>query len=542
MADLRSKITEGKSRLPLFLVVLTSGVLLGTQLQSAFDDDNLLASIQKFNDVLTIAKKNYYKEIDSEKLVVSAIEGMIEDMDPHTAYFSKKEQEDEEERFRGDFEGIGIEFQVVDDTLTVVTPITGGPSEELGIQAGDRIVEIDGEDAIGITNDEVREKLRGEKGTQVSVLVERVGMDEPIEYTITRDKIPIYSVNANIMLDDSTGYVSFNRFAETTFDELTKALAELKAQGMKRLVLDLRNNGGGYLHQAFRISDLFLSDDKKIVYTRGRRSDFDEDYHAMAPSPYEDLPMIVIVNRGSASASEIVSGAIQDWDRGLIIGETTFGKGLVQRNFPLRDGSVLRLTISEYYTPSGRLIQREFEDRESYYEELVEREEEEGENIEHVAERDTSKPVFKTNGGRTVYGGGGITPDYIVVSDTVTKATTNLLRHNMFYLFTLHYLDEHGAEIETEYGDDLQKFKEEFFLSDEDVESLIEFAEEKEVEIDEDLIEYDYDYLKTRLKAQVARNYWKYNGWYTVMIEEDDHVAKAMDLFDVARALLEDYE
>ncbi len=365
---------------------------------------------------------------------------MMDELDPHSVYIPAEMFTAIEENFRGDFEGIGIEFQVVNDTLTVVSPITGGPSEALGIMPGDRIVKIEGEDCIGITNEEVRSSLRGEAGTKVKVTILRTGVEEPIEYEITRDKIPLYSVDTHIMLNDKTGYVSVSRFSETTFDELKDALKDLKQNGMEQLILDLRGNPGGYLNQAVDIADLFIEGKKKIVYTKGRREEFDEDYFASRPSAYEKIPLIVMINRGSASASEIVSGAVQDWDRGLIVGETSFGKGLVQRQFTLPDNSAIRLTISEYYTPSGRLIQRDYDDLETdeeYYSEVMEREEEEGDNLTHTAEQDSSKPVFETEGGRVVYGGGGITPDYIVKAGKINDYSRDLLRNNVFYQYTL---------------------------------------------------------------------------------------------------------
>jgi carboxyl-terminal processing protease len=462
---------------------------------------------------------------------------MLDQLDPHSVYIPAKQFNSIEESFRGDFEGIGIEFQVVNDTLTVVSPITGGPSEALGIMSGDRIVKIDGEDCIGITNDEVRENLRGEAGTKVNVTIIRHGIDEGIEYEITRDKIPIFSVDTHFMYDDKIGYVSVSRFSETTYDELTDALTDLKSSGMKKLILDLRGNPGGYLNQAVKIADLFINGDKKIVYTRGRRTEFDEDYFAKTPSSYEDIPLIVLINKGSASASEIVSGAIQDWDRGLIVGETSFGKGLVQRQFSLFDNSALRLTISKYYTPSGRSIQRDYENKKDYYSDLGERNEEEGDNLMHSSEQDSSRPEFKTASGRTVFGGGGITPDYITKSGNLTNYSRDLLRNNVFYQFILKYLENNGDNIITVFKDDLDKFRQEFSFSLEEEKSFIRFAADKDVEFVEEEFNKDKDYILTRLKAQVARNYWKNKGWYTVILDIDTQYLKSITLFDEAEDL-----
>lgn len=528
----------GKSfKYPILFIILTLGIVLGIQIDKIFSDDNLRESIRKFNDVLTYTEKFYVEEVDTPKLVEEAIEGMLDQLDPHSVYIPAEQLGGIEETMRGDFEGIGIEFQVVNDTLTVVSPITGGPSEALGIMSGDRIIKINNESCIGITNEGVREKLRGEAGTKVNVSIVRNGIDKEIEYEITRDKIPIYSVDTHFMYDDKTAYVSVSRFSETTYDELKEALSELKTSGMEKLVLDLRGNPGGYLNQAVKIADLFIDGKKRIVYTRGRREEFNEDYFASAPSAFEKIPLIVLINRGSASASEIVSGAIQDWDRGLVVGETSFGKGLVQRQFPLFDNSAIRLTISKYYTPSGRSIQRDYENKKDYYTEPGERNEEEGDNLTHSAEQDSSRPVYTTEGGRKVYGGGGITPDYIIKAETLSEYSRELLRKNIFYQFMLNYLDSNGERIKVTYGDDLQKFRSDFEFNAYDMKRFIEFATSKEVAFVEEDYKKDSEYIFKRLKAHIARNYWKNVGWYTVLLDIDTQFLKSITLFDEAEDL-----
>lgn len=522
---------------PITIIVLLSGMLLGTQIQEAFSSDNLIANLKKFNDVMTFTKKYYIEDIDAEKLVESAINGMLEDLDPHSTYIPPKKMEEVKEKFEGEFDGIGIQYQIVNDTLTVVSPITGGPSEALGILAGDRIVKIDNEDCVGIATDEVQKKLRGAKGTLVTVHVARPGLDELIQFDITRDEIPVFSVDAGIMLDDITGYVSISRFAEKTTDELLVALEKLQTQGMERLILDLRNNPGGYLNQAFQIADMFISGEKKIVYTEGRRSELNEEFFASVEYPYEDIPIIVLVNRGSASASEIVSGAIQDWDRGLVVGETTFGKGLVQRQFNLADGSAIRITISEYFTPTGRLIQRDFDDKHEYYHEIASRNEEEAENLYHSVEIDSTRPVFTTSKGRKVLGGGGITPDYIVKNRSLSKYTTSLMRNNTYYLFSLSYMDSHSEEIRSKYGDDLTFFLNDFSFSEEALNNFIAFATEKGVEFVQEDYDKDKEYIAARIKAQIARNIWKNDGWYAVLLRYDEIVQKSFSLFEKANDL-----
>lgn len=524
-------------RYPFMFIILTLGIVLGMQIDKIFSGDNLRENIRKFNDVLTITEKNYVEEVDTHKLVEEAIKGMLDQLDPHSVYIPADQFNNIEESFRGNFEGIGIEFQVVNDTLTVVSPITGGPSEALGIMSGDRIVKIEGVDCIGITNEEVRQKLRGEAGTKVTVTIIRIGVEKGIEYEIIRDEIPIYSVDTHFMYDNNTGYISVSRFSGTTYDELIDALDDLRTQGMEKLVLDLRGNPGGYLEQAVKISDLFIDGNKKIVYTRGRKSNFDDDLYAELPSAYEKIPLIILINRGSASASEIVSGAVQDWDRGLIVGETSFGKGLVQRQYSLFDNSAFRLTISKYYTPSGRSIQRDFEKKEDYYADLRNRNEEEGENFTHTVEEDSSRPVFKTNSGRTVYGGGGITPDYLIKSDQLTEFTRELLRNNVFYQFVLNYVDNHGNTINSLYGDNLKQFNNEFSFNDVDVDAFFKFIESKNVEIVEDELAKDREYILARLKAQLARHFWKNEGWYNVLLNIDTQFKKSITLFDEAKEI-----
>jgi carboxyl-terminal processing protease len=527
-------------RFPFLIIMLTIGIVLGIQIEKIFSGDSLREGIRKLNDVLTYTEKFYVEEIDTPKLVEAAINGMLGKLDPHSVYISPEQFVNVEESFRGDFEGIGIEFQVVNDTLIVVSAIAGGPSEALGIMPGDRIIKIEGEDIIGITNEEVRAKLRGKAGSQVEVTILRTGVEKPIVYEITRDKIPLYSVDTHFMFDEMTGYVSVSRFSETTFDEVESALKSLDSDGMQQLVLDLRGNPGGYLNQAVKIADLFIDGKKKIVYTEGRRREFNEEYFADKLYPYEKMPVIVLINKGSASASEIVSGAIQDWDRGLVVGETSFGKGLVQRQFSLPDNSALRLTISKYFTPSGRGIQREYKDKKDkkdYYSEISEFDEEEGENINHTAEVDSLKPKFKTGKGRLVYGGGGITPDYIIKSEEISGFTRDLLRNNIFYQYVLSYLDKNGNDLSAKFNGDLYRFRDEFSITSGMMDDFINLAKSKSVEFNETEYKKDRDYIQTRLKAQIARNYWKNEGWYSILLGIDNQMKKALTLFGEAKTL-----
>ncbi len=526
-----------KLKIPLSVLLLTIGIVIGIQFQNIFSNDNLQSSIEKMKDVLKLTNNYYVEKVDTQKLVEAAIKGMLDKLDPHSVYIDSKRLKTIEESFRGNFEGIGIEFQVIDDTLTVVSPITGGPSEQLGILSGDRIIKIDDKDAIGITNEQVRQKLRGKAGTKVKVTILRYEVEKPIEYTITRAKIPIYSVDTHFMINKNVGYVSVSRFSGTTYQELKKALKDLQEKGMSRLILDLRGNPGGYLNQAVKIADLFISGDKKIVYTKGRKKEFSENFYSSYKSDYENIPLIILVNKGSASASEIVSGAIQDWDRGLIVGTTTFGKGLVQRQFTLPDGSALRLTIAKYYTPSGRLIQRDYKklkNKEEYYHNAGDSTLANGDNLYHNADKDSSAKFFKTKGGRKVYGGGGITPDYIINSVKNTTYTTNLLRKNAFYKFVLRYLETNKSKIIKTYGNNLNFFNKNFKINADLMKSFLAFAKNLKVKFEPKSFNKDKNYIKARLKAQIARNFWKNKGWYEVLVSQDKQVQKSLTLFNEA--------
>lgn len=527
-------------KFPFLILFLVIGILLGIQIEKIFSGGKLEDSINKFGDVLSFTQKYYVEEVDAQKLVEDAINGLLADLDPHSVYIPANQFENVEESFRGDFEGIGIEFQIVNDTVVVVSSITGGPSELLGIMPGDRIIKVDGKNFVNVSTEKVQNTLRGKAGTTVKVSILRNGNKSLIEYEITRDKIPLYSVDTHLMIDQNTGYVSVSRFSETTFKEVKNSLDDLIKKGMIQLILDLRSNPGGYLKQAVDIADLFIDGDKKIVFTKGRRSEFNEDYNASQNSQYEKIPLIILINHGSASASEIVAGAIQDWDRGLIIGETSFGKGLVQKQFELSDNSAIRLTISKYFTPSGRSIQRDYKNMKSkvdYYADAQNREEIEGENIDHKTEKDSTAVMFQTKGGRKVFGGGGITPDYIVKIDKLTDYSINLLKNNVFYEFVLKYLESDNGRIKSTFGNDLVNYVSKFQLSDSDVKNFIKFAESKDVKFIEGDFSVDRNYILERVKAEIARNFWKNSGWYSVMIKNDDQVTKALTLFNEAKSI-----
>jgi carboxyl-terminal processing protease len=530
--------------LPTVSILFFVALLLGMQINNLISGDNIFEQLNKFKDVLSLAEKYYVDDVDTPKMVESAINGMLSNLDPHSIYIPVSQLPRVNEDFQGSFEGIGVEYAVINDTLIVVTPITGGPSEMLGILAGDKIIKINDSSAVGIKQEDVPKKLRGPKGTHVKVAIHRSGEKNLIDFDITRDKIPLYSVDVSYMIDQEVGYISVNRFSATTYNEFVDGITKLQSKGLKKLIIDLRNNGGGLMDQAVKMVDELLPyAGKKIVYTKARRPEFTEEYISKGQGKFASIPIIILVNAGSASASEIVSGAIQDWDRGLIVGETTFGKGLVQRQFELPDKSAFRLTIARYYTPSGRLIQRPYgKDLEAYRKEAFDRKEEEGDNVEHniennkiqAEEKDSTKPVFQTASGRNVYGGGGITPDYIVKAERASTLFIQILGKGVFREYALGYIDRFGKQIQNDYGKDLKKYLADFTTSDTMLSDFETLAKKKGVVIDSVQYEKDKTDFRTRIKAEIARIDWGNEGWFSVYSSDDHQLQKALGLFPEA--------
>lgn len=491
----------------------------------------LKEKIQVLNQIIRYVNELHFEKVSVGKLMDGAFEGIMKKLDPHSVYIPPKELNDIDEKFKGKFQGIGIEFDILNGYITVITPVAESPSERVGLQPGDQIVAINGEDAYEITKQQVFEKLRGKKGTSVNVTVHRIGVQKPFEVTIIRDNIPIYSVWAETMIDDSTGYIRLTRFSATTGKEVEKAIQNLKSKGMKRLLLDLRNNSGGYLEQAAGIADLFLVKKDTIVYTRGKKITVGQVFMSDPKKGEGDIPLVILVNRGSASASEIVSGAIQDLDRGLIIGETTFGKGLVQKQLQLRDGSAIRITIARYFTPSGRLIQRPYEEGKdrAYYLELY--------SIDRESKLDSLKalrPKYKTRNGRTVYGGGGITPDvYIPYNLKISKSVQKILGHSKRPVF--NWASSYSANYKTnEQFSDYKSFKNHWEIPKKHYLDFIEFLETEEVKADTAFTDEDTALLSLRIKAEIAGVVWGRNEAVGVRLMEDNQVQEGIKYFDEA--------
>ena len=429
-------------------------LLLGTV--SAQGNRNYELHAQKMNRLMQFIRYYYVDSADFEILTDKAIVEMLKQLDPHSVYVPKKEVRRMNEPLEGNFDGIGVQFQIMKDTIVVVEPIKGGPSERVGIRAGDKIIRIDDSVAVGkiCTNAWVFKKLRGKKGTRVSVDIRRGRQEEPLHFTITRDKIPIHCVESYFMVDKETGYIQLERFAQQTLAEFRQALEELQAQGMKNLIFDLRDNTGGYLQAAIEMVGEFMGKDKLAVYTQNNQTGNRMNYQTQNRGDFVEGRLVILINEYSASASEIVSGAVQDYDRGIIIGRRSFGKGLVQQQMPLPDSAQVRLTTSRYYIPSGRCIQKPYEDVENYSRDVINRYNR-GEltHADSIHFPDSLK--YRTASGRTVYGGGGVMPDIFIPMDTgrVSDYYYKLYRRNIFGQFVMKYLETHKAALLAKYPD-----------------------------------------------------------------------------------------
>ena len=492
---------------------------------------------RKLGQALSAISGLYVDTISDSKIVESSIRGILKDLDPHSVYIPKDEVQRMREPLEGSFEGIGVQFQILEDTICVVQTIAGAPAEKVGVLPGDKIIFINNElvagDKIKIQNSDVFKRLRGKKGTEVIVKVKRANNPELIEFKIVRDKIPIYSVDATYMVDKKTGYIKINSFGNTTSDEFTKALDKLKNEGMKDLVLSLQGNGGGFLGTAIQIADEFLPADKLIVYTEGVNQPRN-DAKSTSAGDFEKGRVIVLVDEFSASASEILSGALQDWDRAVIVGVRTFGKGLVQREIPLVDGSMMRLTVARYYTPTGRSIQKPYKDgTETYYKELTNRFTN-GElmHADSIHFPDTLK--FKTLiSGRTVYGGGGIMPDVFVPVDTTEYSNfhRSMIAKGVVNRTAVEYLTNYRNELKKKYTS-FSQFNT-GFETDENLLKLL-LAEANKEKIKFDAVQYDRSkkLIKLQLKALIARDLWSENEYYQIIDRENESLLKAMEILN----------
>lgn len=491
------------------------------------------AQVSKLNQVLRTVNNYYVDTLDWQQVSTGAIEGLLKKLDPHSVYFDPVKVELNEENFNGHYQGIGIQFDVLEGWITVIAVISGSPAQDVGLQAGDKITHINGISAKDISNVDVPKKLKGPKDSEVTVTIKRNGL-KPFDVTIIRDEIPIYTVNTYFKPDARTGYIWLDRFASTTNEEFEAALRELEQSGIERLIIDLRGNGGGFLRQAVELVGKFVQGHKKVVYTKGRLSRYDETYYTddFGRSRTRDYPIVVLIDHGSASASEIVAGALQDYDRAVIVGSRSFGKGLVQNEFELDDGSRIRLTVSKYYTPSGRLIQRPYKGKpiQDYYMAGVD------DSLEQVEDSTEVKPVFYTKAGRIVYGGGGITPDVRVPYESFSKSPelTAKLHAKRIFFETADRFIYSNAHWKASY----ENFKKNFQVNRALLNSLADVAREKDIQVNLNKLYQDEAYIKNRLKAEIARNIWGSSQFYQVLLEHDNQFREALLSFAKTDSIL----
>lgn len=522
-----------KKSLPILLICLFASLLPATaQITLDFSKDSPIRKLQ----IAEMAINNLYVDsVDEKKLVEDAIRGMLEKLDPHSSYSNPEEVKALTEPLQGNFEGIGVQFNMVDDTLLVIQPVSKGPSEKVGIMAGDRIVTVNDTTIAGVKmkREEIMRRLRGPKGTKVELGIVRRGVAETLNFTVKRDKIPVKSVDAVYMIRPGIGYIRIGNFGATTYDEFMQGLQQLKSQGMTDLVLDLQDNGGGYLEAAVKIANEFLERKDLIVYMEGRQAPR-ADYNAQGNGSMRKGHVYVLVNEFTASAAEIVSGAIQDQDRGIIIGRRTFGKGLVQRPIPLPDGSMIRLTIAHYYTPAGRCIQKPYTkgDLEDYaldFEKRLKHGELTNPDSIHFAD---SLKYYTLRRHRPVYGGGGIMPDVFVPLDTLqyTKFHRQLVLKGIVINTDLRYIDNHRDQLKSLYPT-FESFRDGFQVPQQLIDDVLKEGEKQKVKPkDDDELQKTLPYLKTQLKALIARDLFDMSEYFQIINEKSDIVKKAIEL------------
>lgn len=491
---------------------------------------------QKLLMVENIVNNLYVDNVDEEKIVENAVRGILENLDPHSSYSTKEETTSSQETMQGSFSGIGIQFNMQKDTLYVVQTIAGGPSEKVGILPGDRFIAVDDSIIAGrkLKNTDIMKRLRGPKGTKVNIKVKRGSNAELLEFRITRDDIPLNSIDAVYMADGKTGYIRLSRFAATSYKEFKDAITKLKKQGMQQLILDLTDNGGGYMQIAAQIANEMLNRGNLIVYTQGRKSPR-QNLNADGSGTFRTQKVVVMINQFSASASEILSGAVQDWDRGVVVGRRSFGKGLVQREFLLPDSSSFRLTIARYYTPSGRNIQKPYvkSDREDYDKDIIDRYNHgELQSADSIHFADSLKhTTLRLH--RTVYGGGGIMPDVFVPLDTTqyTDYHRRLVAKGIIPQFALRYVDKNRADLKAQYSD-AQKFIKEFTVTDEMLNNLVDAGKAEKVDFDKSQFAKSKEMLRTFVKAAIANDLFSTGAYFQIVNEQNDIYKEALSIIN----------
>jgi len=518
-----------------FLFTFSYAIVTAQRPSNALNQENI-DNFNKLGFAFSQIINFYVDEVGSGKVAEDAIKGMLEKLDPHSSYTNAEETRKMNEPLEGNFEGIGIQFNMFNDTLYILQVIPGGPSEKVGLLAGDRIVMVDDTVIAGVKmySSDIVKLIRGKKGTEVRIKIKRNLSDDNLDFKIIRDNIPVFSIDASYMADPTTGYIRLSRFSATSLDEFKKAISELKKKGMENLILDLQENGGGYLQVAFLLADQFLDKDKLIVFTQGNRMRR-SDAISTEQGVYKEGKLVILINEFSASASEIVAGAIQDWDRGVLVGRRSFGKGLVQRSIDLPDSSMIRLTVARYYTPSGRNIQKPYEigNTEAYQRELIVRDKH-GELLHADSIHFPDSLKFSTLvSKRTVYGGGGIMPDVFVPIDTThsTEYHAKLMRLGLINRMSMTYLDNNRQGLNVEYPT-IQSFKEKFIVTDAILEQLVKMAEAENIAFVEEQFTQSKESISIQLKALIASNLFDSSDYFEIINEKNDSFLKALQLIN----------
>ena len=510
------------------LITLFACTVVGFSQKNVADMEQMRKLVMAHSAIANL----YVDEVDEAKIVEASIKAMLKELDPHSTYLTAQEVEKMNEPLQGNFEGIGVQFNMADDTLFIVQTVSKGPSEKVGILPGDRIVTVNDTAIAGVkmSRDEIMKRLRGPKGSVVSLGIVRRGYEEQLIFRVTRDKIPVHTLDAAYMIAPKVGYIKIGSFGATTHDEFIQALTQLKSEKMQHLILDLQGNGGGYLKAAVDMANDFLQEGQQIVYTEGAKSPRSE-FKAEGKGQFQEGRLVVLIDEYSASAAEIVTGAVQDWDRGVVVGRRSFGKGLVQRPVPMADGSMIRLTIARYHTPSGRCIQKPYGEDIDYRKDLAERFNK-GELMHADSIHFPDSLKFQTRVmGRTVYGGGGIMPDYFVPLDTTsyTKYHRELTAKGVIVNTNLTIIDRYRKEFQAGYPD-VKTFIKKFEVDDMVLSVLLAEAEKAGVKYDEELYQASLPFIKVQLKALIARDLWDMSQFYEIYNPTDDVVMKGLEI------------
>ncbi len=541
MEEKRKPLIRARVYIPIIMsLVLLLGFFLGTNLRRPHPGDSSqpffsvgVERNDKLDHVINYILESYVDPVSRDELTDDAVRSLVKNLDPHSSYIPAAEFRRMNDPLMGSFEGIGIEFNMINDTLVVITPIAGGPSEEAGIMPGDRIVQVEETPIAGVSKatDEVVDMLMGEKGTTVDIKVKRAGLPELLSFSLTRDEIPSYSLDIAYMVDERTGYIRLNKFSATTYQEFIGGMDELREQGMEQMILDLRGNGGGFLEAAIEVADELLKPDELIVYTDGRSRP--RNYARSArEGRFETQPLVVLIDEWSASASEIIAGAVQDNDRGLVAGRRSFGKGLVQEQIQMRDGSALRLTVARYYTPTGRSIQKPYDEgEEAYFAEFIQRYQN-GEMMSPDSIHFDDSLRFETPAGRTVYGGGGIMPDIFVPlgGDNDLGFFNRVFNRGHIYTFAFDYADRNRATIESH--DSAEGFVRDFRITDDVYRDFLQYAGDQGTSIPDQVSQEARTQIETNLKAYIGRNIFGPEAFYPVLHSSDRAFRKALEALE----------